>query len=144
MVHCLLVDLRDLRDLREEMFELAELSAFYSPGGVRREVTVGRDPACDIVIDHPAVEPHHAWLSAVSNHRMLRLAGEEARLAGAGARAAPRVKPEAGAPQRDQPQVGPAITRSHAGGSADVAASSASPIPAAPWTSPCRVSPLAR
>ncbi|HWO26127.1 MAG TPA: FHA domain-containing protein [Kofleriaceae bacterium] len=75
-VHCLLVD---LRDLREEMFELAELHAFYSPGGVRREVTVGRDPACDIVIDHPAVEPRHAWLTAASNHRMVRLAGAEMR-----------------------------------------------------------------
>lgn len=73
-VHCRFVD---LRDLREEVYEVAELNAFYSPGGVRREVTVGRDPACDIVIDDPAVEPRHAWLSAGSNHRMLRLAGEE-------------------------------------------------------------------
>jgi len=75
-VYCRFVD---LRDLREETYEVAELNAFYSPGGERREVTIGRDPTCDIVIDHPAVEPRHAWLTAASNHRMVRLAGEEMR-----------------------------------------------------------------
>jgi uncharacterized protein (TIGR02996 family) len=75
-LHCRFVD---LRDLREETYALGELGAFYRPGGVRREVTVGRDPACDIVIDHPAVEPRHAWLLVGGIHHMVRLAGEEMR-----------------------------------------------------------------
>ena len=75
-LHCRFVD---LRDLREETYALGELGAFYSPGSVRREITVGRDPACDIVIDHPAVEPRHAWLRVGGIHHSVRLIGEEAR-----------------------------------------------------------------
>jgi len=61
-------------DGREQSHLLGELREVY-----RTPVSIGRDPDCDVVLDHPGVPPRAAEFSAGSNHRFVRWANAEMR-----------------------------------------------------------------
>jgi hypothetical protein len=59
---------------REQNHLLGELHDVYE-----RPFSLGSDPGCDVVIDHPSVPPWAAEFSAGSNHRMVRWPSAEQR-----------------------------------------------------------------
>ncbi|HWO19862.1 MAG TPA: hypothetical protein VNO30_13845 [Kofleriaceae bacterium] len=59
---------------REQNHLLGELHDVYE-----RPFSVGSDPGCDVILDHPSVPPRAAEFSAGSNHRMVRVTGAEQR-----------------------------------------------------------------
>jgi hypothetical protein len=59
---------------REQNHLLGELQEVYA-----RPFSVGRDPSCDVIIDHPSVPPHAAEFSGGSNHRFVRWPDAEMR-----------------------------------------------------------------
>jgi hypothetical protein len=59
---------------REQNHLLGDLDQVYG-----QPFSVGRDPSCDVILDHPSVPPRAAEFSAGSNHRMVRWANAERR-----------------------------------------------------------------
>ena len=61
-------------DGREQNHLLGALQEVYA-----RPFSVGRDPSCDVIIDHPSVPPRAAEFSGGSNHRFVRWPDAEMR-----------------------------------------------------------------